>query len=77
MRLRLVWSVGCVLLLHSPNGDDLWIRTGAIGAIKPVGKYQDHLAKNTHSIIYDYGKPLGVRETTQTIIDMIKGCEAQ
>lgn len=72
--------LGCLLVLHSPDGSELVIENAEIRAVRQIGpQYHDHLPKGTNAVIYLGVRPngFGVKETVQAIEDMKKGCEGK
>ena len=61
-------------MLHSPDNSSLWVESAMISAIMHGTKHQDHVARETHAIVYAAGHPFGVRETYVDVIALIKGC---
>jgi hypothetical protein len=75
--LRISMILWCLLLLHSPDGGDLWIESGAVAVIKRgLPAYHDHITKQANTIIYtSNGKAFSLRETDAQVAALLKtGC---
>jgi hypothetical protein len=71
-----VLCLWCLLLLHSPDGSEIWIESNAINVIKSGVPHRDHIAKGTGTVVYTTtGKNFGIRENDGDVARMIKSCD--
>jgi hypothetical protein len=65
----------CLLLLHSPDGSELWIESNAITVIKSGVPHRDHIAKGIGTVVYTAKGNFGIREADGDVAKMIKSCD--
>jgi hypothetical protein len=72
---RKILPVVCLILVHSSDGNRLFIESAAISVLKPAPIYHDHVTRGTRTIVYmSSGKSFGVTETEEDIAQGLKGC---
>jgi hypothetical protein len=72
---RKILPILCLILVHSSDGNPLFMESAAISVLKPAPIYHDHVTRGTRTIVYmSSGKSFGVRETEPDIAQSLKGC---
>ena len=66
---------GCLMVLHSPDGQELLVDADHLIAVRPVGEIAHHFTTSTNSIIYLSSGNFGVIETPEQIDKKVKNCE--
>lgn len=64
----------CFLMVHSPDGHELWLDVDAVSAVQPVTRHQDHIVIGTNTVVYTAAQKFGVRETDAAVLKLIKDC---
>jgi hypothetical protein len=70
-------SLWCLIILHSPGGQQLWLSSEHFVAMAPGEAHQGHVAKGINAIINMGNKSFGVTETPNEIERMIGLCREQ
>lgn len=73
-----IYIVWCLLVLHSPDGSRIIIESSTINVVRPVTtSTRDHVAPNTHTVIYAGVRPngFGVREQLAEVVRMMSECK--
>ena len=71
---RLVMTMTCLAVFHTPDNRELRIETQHLQAVRPADAAQQHLAPGTAAILYVGGQKFGVIETTAEIEQIIRDC---
>jgi len=66
---------GCLMVLHSPDGEELLVDADHLIAVRPVEGIVHHFARSTNAIIYLSAGNFGVIETPEQIDKKVKNCE--
>jgi hypothetical protein len=69
----------CMIILHSPDLQIMWMESHQIVLIRPVtkdSKLTEHVVKNTNTLVYGSGgRVYGVIEDPRNVIEEIRRCE--
>jgi len=69
----------CLIILHSPDLQIMWMESHQIVLIRPVtkdSKLTEHVVKNTNTLVYGSGgRVYGVIEDPRNVIEEIRRCE--
>ena len=71
---RLVMTMTCLAVFHTPDNRELRVETQHIQAVRPADGAQQHLAPGTNSIIYVGSQKFGVVESASEIEQIIRDC---
>jgi len=74
--MRRALAVWCLVIFHSLDGSELWVRADAVDVIQPGEPHHDHVAKGVNSILFiSGGKGRGILESGPEAAKMIKQCQ--
>jgi len=71
---RLVMTMTCLAVFHTPDNRELRVETQHIQAVRPADGAQQHLAPGTNAIIYVGSQKFGVVESASEIEQIIRDC---
>ena len=71
---RLVVTLTCLAVFHSPDNRELRVETQHIQAVRPADAVQQHVAPGTAAIIYVGSQKFGVVESASEIEQLIRDC---
>jgi hypothetical protein len=66
---------GCVVILHTPDGGNLYLEEAHITAVRPASQvHVENLAKGTKSVVYGVDENFGVIEEATDVVKQIEAC---
>jgi hypothetical protein len=68
-------AVACLIVLHSPDGEELAIDTRQILMLRPTVHIKEHLAPGTKTLVYLTAQKIGVKEEPHEVEYLTKICE--
>jgi hypothetical protein len=65
----------CLIVLHTPDGEEIAIDTRQILMLRPTSHIKEHFAPKTKTLIYMTAQRVGVQEMPHEVEYLIKVCE--
>jgi hypothetical protein len=65
----------CLIVLHTPDGEEIAIDTRQILMLRPAYAIQGHLAPGSKTLVYVSGQKVAVKEEPHEVEYLTKICE--
>ena len=68
-------AITCLIVLHSPDGEEIAIDTRQILMLRPTTHIHEHFARGTKTLVYVSGQRIAVTELPHEVEYLTKVCE--
>jgi hypothetical protein len=68
-------AIACLIVLHTPDGEEIAIDTRQILMLRPTTHIREHLAHGTRTLVYMTAQKVAVTEQPHEVEYLIKVCE--
>jgi hypothetical protein len=70
-----VAAIACLIVLHTPDGEEIAVDTRQILMLRPTTHIREHLAHGTRTLVYMTAQKVAVTELPHEVEYLIKICE--
>jgi hypothetical protein len=70
--------LACLILLHTPDGGEIYIEAAHVVAIRPASQvHMENLAKGSNTVVYTADENFAVTEEEHSVIEKIDACKTR
>jgi len=73
--MRMALPMLCLVVLHTPDGNEVAVDTHQILMVRTAEPIKHHLAHRTETVVFLSGYRLAVRELPHDVEHLVKTCE--
>jgi hypothetical protein len=73
--MRFIVPLCCLIILHTPDGEEIAVDTRQILMLRPTIGIREHLAPGSKTLIYVSGQKIAVKEMPHEVEYLTKICE--